>query len=341
MRFTGSGRTKHVLPLFAGLSLVLAACAGSGGSGGDCDGYPSQDVELVIPYGPGGGFDSWARLIAPVMQEKLPGDAAVVPVNREGAGGLTGVTEVLNADPDGYEIVITEPGVLVTQQLAGTTDADFSKLQAIGRITVGPEVIVVSTNSDWQTIEDVQADADESDPFLMASGGIAAINIVSFDALELPWENVQHEGSAEALLSIIRGDTDIAVYPLTTVQDGISGGDLRPLVVIGPKPDEGQPGAAEVADVPSLDELTGQDGIGNALAQTRILAAPPETPQCVMDTLEQAMADTYQDEAFLAQLEEAGRIPVYGDAELAQGVVEDTYATLGDYKDLLLENLSE
>lgn len=336
----GSERPRWFVALFAGLSVVLAACS-SGGGDGDCNGYPAQDVELIIPYGPGGGFDSWARLIAPVMQEKLPNGHAVVPVNREGAGGLLGVTEVLNAEPDGYNIVITEPGVLVTQQIAGTTDADFSKLQAIGRITVGPEVIVVSTNSAWQSIEDVQAAADTNDPFLMASGGIAAINVVSFEALGLPWQNVQHEGSAEALLSIIRGDTDIAVYPLTTVQDGIAGGDLRPLVVVGDPPAEGEPGAAEVSGVPTLDEVTGSEGIGNALAQTRILAAPPETPDCVMSTLEKAMADTFTDEGFLAQLEEAGRTPVYGTAEFADGVVADTYSTLDQYKDLLIANLSE
>lgn len=343
MGFTRSGRARGFLALLAGMGLALGACAGGGASGGagDCDGYPSQDVELVIPYGPGGGFDTWGRLIAPVFQEHLPNDVNVVPVNREGGGGLSGVVEVLNSDPDGYAMAITEFGVLATQQLAGSTDADFTELQPIGRITVGPEVIVVSTNSDWESIGDIQADADESDPFLMASGGIAAINIVAFDALDLPWDNVEHESSPEALLSIIRGDTDIAVYPLTSVQEGIAGGDLRPLVVIGPKPEEGQPGHDEVVDVPTLDEVTGKDGIGNALAQTRVLVVAPGTPSCIVDTLEQAMADTFADADFLAQAEEAGRIVVYGDAATAQQVIDDTYSTLDEYNDLIQENLGQ
>lgn len=332
-----------------GLTLVLAACgSGTGASGsaaasaggeGDCDGYPTGEIELVIPYGPGGGFDTWARLLAPALQEEL--GVNVVPVNREGAGGLVGVTELLSAEPDGSSIAITEPGVLATQQIAGTTDADFSALRAIGRVTVGPETIVVASDSEWQTIEDVQAAADEANPFLMASGGIAAINIVAFDELGLPYTDVPHDSSPDALLSIVRGDTDIAVYPLTSVAEGIAGGDLRPLVVVGDPPAEGAPNADLVAGVPTLDEVTGVDGIGDALAQTRMLVAPPETPDCVIAVLDEAMANVYQNEDFLAQVDEAGLTPIHGSAAEAQEVIDVTFTTLEGYADLLIENLSE
>lgn len=348
MHLSAVGPRSGFVSLVAGLCLVLAACGtqtgssggeGSPAAGGDCDGYPSEDIEFVIPYGPGGGFDTWARLVAPVLQEEL--GVNVVPVNREGAGGLVGVTEVLNTDADGYTIVITEPGVLATQQIAGTTDADFSELQAVGRLTVGPEVIVVAEGSEWETIEDVQADADPADPFLMASGGIAAINIVAFDELGLPYTDVPHDSSPDALLSLVRGDTDIAVYPLTSVAEGISGGDLRPLVVVGEPPAEGQPGADLVEGVPTLDEVTGTEGIGAALAQTRIVAAPPGIPACVVDVLDQALADVFANEDFLASIDEAGFIPVHGSAEEAQEVIDVTFSTLEGYSALLIENLGE
>jgi tripartite-type tricarboxylate transporter receptor subunit TctC len=348
MHVTSTGRRSGAKALLAGVSLVLAACSSPAASsdpgsstdpGGDCDGYPSEDVEFVIPYGPGGGFDTWARLVAPALQDAL--GVTVVPVNREGAGGLVGVTEVLSAEPDGYTVVITEPGVLATQQIAGTTDADFSSLQAIGRLTVGPEVIVVAADSEWESIEDVQGDADEADPFLMASGGIAAINIVAFEELGLPYTDVPHDSSPDALLSLVRGDTDIAVYPLTSVAEGISGGDLRPLVLVGEPPAAGQPGADLVEGVPTLDEVTGTAGIGAALAQTRLVAAPPGTPDCVIAALDQALADVFAGEEFLGQLDEAGFIPVHGSAAQAQEVIDITFTTLEGYADLLIENLGE
>jgi tripartite-type tricarboxylate transporter receptor subunit TctC len=175
----------------------------------------------------------------------------------------------------------------------------------------------------------------------MASGGIAAINIVAFDQLELPYNDVPHDTSSDALLSLIRGDTHIAVYPLTSVASGIEGGDLRPLVLIGPAPAEGQPNAELTEGVRSLDELTGNEGIGDALAQTRIVAAPAGTPDCMIEILDQSLADTFADEDFLAQLDEAGFIPVHGSAETAQGVIEITYETLEQYEDLIRENLAE
>ena len=338
-------RVLAVLSLTVLSAAGLAACngiGGTGGSGGDaCDGFPSQDITFVIPYGPGGGFDTWARIVAPALEGHLANDVNVIVENREGAGGLVGVTHVLGVEPDGYTTVITEPGVLATQQIAGTTEADFSSLRAIGRLTVGPEVIVVAANSEWASIEDVQAAASASDPLLMASGGIAAVNIVSFDALELPYTDVPHDSSPEALLSIIRGDTDIAVYPLTSVRDGIIAGDLKPLVLIGEPPAEGAPGAEEVEGVPTLDEATGTEGLGAALAQSRIIAAPPETPDCVVAALDQALTETFADEAFLAQVDEAGFIPVHGSAEQAQEVIDITFSTLEDYAELLRENLSE
>lgn len=342
------GRTRWgIVPWLVGLALVLAACGQSGSSaaadpseatGDDCDGYPSGDVELVIPYGPGGGFDTWARLIAPALQDEL--GVNVVPVNREGAGGLVGVTEVLGAEPDGSTIVITEPGVLATQQIAGTTDADFSGLRAIGRITVGPEAIVVAADSEWETIEDVQAAAADG-PLLMGSGGIAAINIVAFDELGIPYNDVPHDGSGEALLSVIRGDTAIAVFPLTSVAEGVSGGDLRPLVIVGDGPEEGQPNHDIAEGVPTLDEVTGTDGIGDALAQTRILAAPPGTPDCVIAILDEAMAAVYENSEFLDQADQAGLTPIHGSAAEAQEVIDVTFSTLEGYRDLLVENLSE
>jgi tripartite-type tricarboxylate transporter receptor subunit TctC len=111
--------------------------------------------------------------------------------------------------------------------------------------------------------------------------------------------------------------------------------------LIGDPPSEGQPNADLVEGVPSLDEVTGTEGIGDALAQTRILATPPGTPDCVIDILDEALAAVFEDEDFLAQLDEAGYIPVHGSSEEAQEVIEITYTTLEGYADLLRENLSE
>lgn len=336
----GSGRARGlaiaVVPLF-----IVAGCAESattaGGDAEQCSDFPRSDIEFVVPYSAGGGFDTWARVVAPVMAEQLPSDVNIPVINREGAGGITGVTEVFGSPPDGSRLAITEPGILATAQISGTSDLDFSELDVIGRLTVGPEVVVVRSDSEWNSIEDVQAAAEDG-PVLMGTGGLAAVNIVSFDALGIPFENVVHEGSSEALVSVIRGDTEIALFPLNSVAEGIRSGDLKPLLLVGTPPDEANPDADVVDGLATLDEATGQDGLGAALEQHRVVVAAPDTPDCMIETLDDALSATLADEGVQGRLDEAGLVPAHFGAADGQEVLQNTIDTLNEYQDLLRQS---
>jgi len=301
-----------------------------------CDGFPARDVELVVPYSPGGGFDTWARMVAPYLQKNLPNTVNVVVTNKSGAGGLVGVTEVYGSPADGYKIAITEPGVLVTQQIAGTTEVDPTRLRAIGRFAVSPEVIFIAEENahGWETIEDVQAYA-ESQPVIMSHGGVAAVNVVSMQALGLPYTGIFHEGSSESVLSVVRGDGEIAVFTWTSMIEHIQAGDIKPVVIVGTKDPEIMPAYELAADVPSLDEASGQEGLGAALEQHRILVAPPETPDCVIDILSDAFVSAMEDPALVAEAEAAELLPVPLGAEETQQIIQNTYDSLQEYADLI------
>lgn len=304
-------------------------------------GYPTKDITLIVPYSAGGGFDTWARLVAPFLQKYLPGNPNVLVENRSGAGGLVGVTAAYGSRPDGYTIVITEPGILVTSQIAGTTEVDPARLRAIGRLAVSPEVIVIAANSRWDGIEDVQEYAKTA-PLKMANGGLAAINVVSFDALGLPFTSVFHEGSSESILSVVRGDTDISLFTWTSMLGSIEAGDVKPIVLIGTKPTTpDQPGYEEAKDVPTLDEATGIAGIGSALEQHRIIAAPPETPDCVVEILSDALQASLADADLVSQANAARLLPVPVDAAGTQAIIQNTIDTLDQYADLIREKLSQ
>jgi len=305
-----------------------------------CDPFPTQDVEFVVPYSAGGGFDTWARLVAPYLEEQLGGDHSVVVVNKSGAGGLVGVTEVYGSEPDGHTIAITEPGILATSQIGGTTEMDVNTIMGVGQIAVDPEMIVVKGDSPWNTIQDVQAAAADG-PLLMGTGGLAAINIITFDALDIPFENIVHEGSSEAMLSVIRGDTVITIFPLVTVQEQVASGELKPLLLVGTPRVEGQPGYEESKDVPTLDEVVNQPGIGSALEQHRVIVAPPGTSECVQTALSDALIAALADPDFIAQATEAGRFPVPLTGAEATEVIQNTYTVLEGYADLLKEQLGE
>src|SRR5262245_58944989 len=65
--------------------------------------YPTRNVEIVVPYGPGGSTDIVARIVAQALQERL-GQTFVV-LNRPGAGGTIGLTTAMRAPPDGYTLL--------------------------------------------------------------------------------------------------------------------------------------------------------------------------------------------------------------------------------------------
>ena len=95
---------------------VVTLIAAVGCSGTSNDAFPNRDIEIVIPYNAGGGFDTYIRALAPHMEKHLPGDINVLPINVPGAGGRRGASEVYRADPDGYTIgIFNLPGVLLPQ----------------------------------------------------------------------------------------------------------------------------------------------------------------------------------------------------------------------------------
>lgn len=357
MRKAHPAQSRGLVLVMAGLLSVAACSAGTpaatspGPTGtaaattpaaASCEGFPARDIELVVPYSPGGGFDTWARMVAPYMEANLPTDVNIVITNKSGAGGLVGVTEVYGSPADGYKIAITEPGVLVTQQIAGTTEVDPTRLRGIGRFAVSPEVIFIGEENThgWETIADVQAYAEDQ-PLKMAHGGVAAVNVISMGALGLPYEGIFHEGSSESVLSVVRGDGDIAVFTWTSMIEHIQAGDIKPVVIVGTKNPDIMPAYELAEDVPSLDEASGQEGLDAALEQHRILVAPPETPDCVIDILSQAFLTSLEDPELIADAEEAELLPVPLGAADTQAIIQNTHDAFQQYAEQIREEIDE
>src|ERR1051326_1089761 len=70
--------------------------------------YPSRAIVMVVPYAAGGTFDILGRIVAPRMSEVL--GQQIVIENTTGAGGIVGVTRVVNAAPDGYTVLLGSVG---------------------------------------------------------------------------------------------------------------------------------------------------------------------------------------------------------------------------------------
>jgi tripartite-type tricarboxylate transporter receptor subunit TctC len=283
-------KTKILSLLFLALGLSINAHAE----------YPEEDVSIVIPYSPGGGFDRAVRAFAPHFQEHLGGDVTVLPRNVPGAGGRRGTTAVYRADPDGYTLgIINLPGFALPRILGKPAEYDLREMSWIGRLEAQNYVLLVASDSDIKTIEDLK----QLDEITFTSTGygstvLAATQIIA-SGLGLqkkdPIYLAGYSGTSDSLVALVRGDGNVGMAPISSAAKYIQAGDLRAVAVTGESsPWEGVPTFAE-AGYPELMALNLQ----------RALAGPPGMSDELLETLRAAFVKTVNDPEFLKAAEKA------------------------------------
>jgi len=103
--------------LLSGLMLT-AVCATAGAAGA----YPTQQIQLIVPFGPGSGTDLIARVVSEKLEQQM--GVPIVVENREGAGGVIGTTHVTRARPDGYTVVMASNAITIAPHLYASPPYD-------------------------------------------------------------------------------------------------------------------------------------------------------------------------------------------------------------------------
>jgi tripartite-type tricarboxylate transporter receptor subunit TctC len=276
------------------LVLMIAGCSGT-----STDTFPSQDIEIVIPYNAGGGFDSYVRALAPHMERYLPNDVNVLPINVPGAGTRRGASEVYRADPDGYTIgIFNLPGVLLPELQGIKINYNLSEITWLATISIDAYAIIVNKDSPLNSIEDIK---NMDRPIVYGATGPSstsyiATTIVS-EALEIPYQVVTgYKGSGEYILGVIRGDVDAAFANYSTVKSYLESGDVKMLALIGQDSDD-----PDISDATDL----GVPELGN-IKIVRMIGAPPGLPDDLKSILENAILSALEDAEFKAWLEATG-----------------------------------
>jgi tripartite-type tricarboxylate transporter receptor subunit TctC len=135
--------------LWSALAFAMAAPA-------HAQNFPDRPVHLIIPYGPGGIVDFAGRVLAQKLGDAL--GQTVVPDNKPGAGGIVGVDFVAHSDPDGYNVVLMDPGIVINPTLQKSLPYDiFTDLVTISRVSSSPEVLVVAPQLGVKTYAELLA----------------------------------------------------------------------------------------------------------------------------------------------------------------------------------------
>lgn len=333
---------RRVTVLVTGTALlVLAGCGGEEDvaptgnaqeSAGASDSaiFEGEMIDFVVPYEPGGGYDTYARSLAPYLGECL--GAEVVVRNEPGASGLRATITTANAEPDGKRIQITNTVGLVAAQLAEAESMtfDLNDLSWLGRLAAPASVVIVSNDSPFQSFDDI-LNAAEPVRFVAqgpGSGDYINTNLLAA-AYEIPSDVITgFSGAPEARTSVIAGDADAFVSPVDSSFGAIEAGDVRPVVTVGKERDPLLPDVPTVSDTPPESE-EGQEALDNLIAfleTGRSVVAPPGMDEERLAALREGMACALADEALLKEFEAQDRPlnPLGGEetAELVAGVLD-------------------
>lgn len=268
-----AGRTWFTL-VFA---VLLVACSGGGGDAVTEEGdeetaaeegeYPSEDLRIMAPADPGGGWDSTAR----AMQQVLDGgviEQGVEVYNVGGAGGTVGLAQFASDSAgDPHELMVMG---LVMVGAIRTNDSPVSldDVTPIATLTTEYEAVAVPADSEYQTMEDL-VEAFRADPGSISwAGGSAGgtdhilVGLIAQAAGVDPSQinYVAHSGGGEALADVLSGAATAGVSGVSEFADQVEAGQMRFLAVSSPEPIEGID-AATISDSGLDVELANWRGV--------------------------------------------------------------------------------
>lgn len=280
---------KSLSLLPAGLFALSTLLAGFSSHGEAAEPkYPSKPIQLIVPYAAGGGTDAVGRVLAESLKGVLKQD--VVVVNKTGGAGAVGMNEGLRAKPDGYTITMVTREVAMLPMLG---QAPFKTLdfRYISNINADPEVVVVSPESSYKTIEDLIA-AMKANPGKLKFAAASAPNFYGIQfSLEagVNFVTVPFQGAAPAMTEILGGRSDFGIYNPGEIKAQVEAGKLRPLAVMAEKRVEA------MKDMPTFKER----GFNVICGTYRGIAVPPQTPDDIAKALEDAIAQAVKDPKFI------------------------------------------
>jgi tripartite-type tricarboxylate transporter receptor subunit TctC len=262
-------------------SLMAAAVLSLGATMASAQSFPDRAVTIIVPYSPG-STDTMARTLAEDMSEAL--GQPVVVETRPGAGGTVGATAVVNADPDGYTLLMAVSSVQTVAPHQRELTYTFDDLIPIARVAVGPNVMAARSGAPFTTIDEMIAYARENPGVVSyGSAGTGGATHIAAEAIaqaaDIELFHIPFGGVTPAITATIAGDVDVVLGFASAILPRGEAGQLVPLAQLS------ETRTSLAPDLPTLRDA----GIDLALPPNIGLWAPAGTPDDVIAALASAI----------------------------------------------------
>lgn len=310
---------KKVLSLTLALLMILALAGCGGGSGGSSAGgsggtldYPKKDVQIVIPYAPGGGSDN---LVRGTMQY-LDLGATTVAINVEGASGYIGALQGFNSSNDGYTIMTHNEMDLISYSMSGQAEVDLYKdLEYICDVVTDYNLLCTSPDTGWTTAQEA-IDYINANPGKVTVGCTGSNNVNYGTTMELlkamgvydKVTIVPYDGGAASETALQGNHIQLEVNSLADTASYIAAGTNIPLLICND---------ARIDAYPDLP-CTVENGFDVTYGKPRGFFAPKGTDQAILTYISEKMKEVCEKPEYVEAMGNLGFTVAYVDGPAAK-----------------------
>ncbi|MWV63407.1 tripartite tricarboxylate transporter substrate binding protein [Halorubrum sp. JWXQ-INN 858] len=314
-------------------ALAVPATLGVAGCLDDADDgdFPSQTLSWIVPFGEGGGTDTYARQVQGPMQEAF-GESIEID-NQPGAGGLNGAQALHGAEPNGYTIGSVNLPSVITSWLVQEPDFDMTEVEGVGSIGRYPFMLIVNPAYDHITDLDELVDAYQDGEFTQfAMQGIGhsthAIALLLRDEYGMEWEDiVPYDGGGPTNEAVATDEVPVGIATATSALGPSEAGDINVVANLSSSETPVFPDIAPATDLgyPNIDFVS-----ETVLAKF----APPGTDQDRIDVISEAMETAVGSDDVQAWSDDTGNAVDYTDPAETHDLLIESIESIEDSVDL-------
>jgi tripartite-type tricarboxylate transporter receptor subunit TctC len=281
--------------------------------------YPTKAIQMVVPFPPGGGSDTAARIVSDKLAERL--GQPVVVVNKPGAGGVLGVYAALGAPPDGYTIFVCSSAAIGAPiARKGVTFNVIKDFKPVNLAVNSPYLVFVKKEARWAAFEDLIGEARKNPGKLTySSSGYGGTNHFAGELLKMHANvNVTHipmEGDSPALTAVLGGHVDFNPGQFSSSYKFLKAGSIRGLLIMAKK---------RLPDFPDIP-TTMEKGLPFTIGAWQAFLVRSQTPSEIADKLEKAFKEVLRDKKVVELFRNTGSDVENLDGQEAIKVMTEDY----------------
>jgi tripartite-type tricarboxylate transporter receptor subunit TctC len=277
--------------------------------------YPTRPVRFVTGYPPGGATDIIARLVGQRLSERL-GQQFVIE-NKPGAGNNIGTETVVNAEPDGYTVLLVNPANFINTSLYANLKFDFLKdITAVASFNRVPNVMTVNKDVPARNVAEFIAyvKANPGKVNMASSGNGTSVHLSGEMFMAMTGCKMQHvpyRGAAPAITDMMAGQVQVIFDNMPSIIQHIRSGALRALAVTTAERSPQLPGVQAIAETVPGYEASALFGMG----------APAKTPKQIVDKLNTEINAVLAEDQMRQRLVDLGGAPLMQSPEAFGGMI--------------------